>query len=205
MSESTQPKVLDAGHDYDGIEEFDNKLPRWWLLTLHGAIVFAIGYWAYYHTFAIGPDQLTALQMEVEAADKAAEERLAKMGGLSNELLTDLAKDDAAVASGKEIFTTNCLACHGDKGQGSVGPNLTDEYWIHGEQPVDIHNTIAEGKTEKGMPAWKPVLGPKRVREVAAYILTLRNTNVEGKAPQGVTADGKSAPTAQLVQGNSEG
>lgn len=198
MSENQNPHVLDAGHDYDGIEEFDNKLPRWWLLTLHGAILFAIGYWAYYETFEIGQDQMTALQVEMERAEREAELRLAEMGGLSNELLTELAKDDAAVASGKELFTANCVACHGANAEGTVGPNLTDEYWLHGHEPVDLHKVVAEGKTEKGMPAWKPVLGPKRVREVVAYLLTLRNTNVEGKAPQGVTADGENAPTAQL-------
>jgi cytochrome c oxidase cbb3-type subunit 3 len=196
MAERAPPKVLDAGHDYDGIEEFDNRLPNWWLLTLHGAIIFAIGYWAYYHTFGIGPDQLTALNQEIEIADKAAAERLAKMGGVSNEVLASVAKDAEAVARGKTIYDTNCIACHGFKGEGTVGPNLTDAYWMHGHNAVDIHKVVAEGKLDKGMPAWAPVLGPQRVREVVGFLLTLRDTNVAGKAPQGKTADGQEAPAA---------
>jgi cytochrome c oxidase cbb3-type subunit 3 len=189
-----EPKVLDAGHDYDGIEEYDNKLPNWWLMTLHGAIIFSIGYWMYFHQFDVGPSSMEAFQAEMDAAKAESDARLAKMGGLSDETLTKLAGDAEAVKRGKEAFATTCLACHGANGEGTVGPNLTDAYWVNGHRPVDIHKVIAVGQLDKGMPAWEPVLGAAKVRDVTAYVLTLGGKNLPGKPAQGVTADGTPAP-----------
>lgn len=190
----------DVGHEYDGIREYDNRLPNWWLMTLYGAIVFAFGYWLYFHTFGIGLNQQEELALEIARAEAAAEAReaalLAQGGGLTDETLLGMAADAAALARGKEVFAQNCLACHGADGGGTVGPNLTDAYWINGHRPTDIHAVIADGRLAKGMPSWKAVLGGSRVRDVTAFVLSLKNTHVAGKAPEGVDENGQ-APTAK--------
>ena len=164
-------------HVYDDIEEADNNLPTWWLLTFYGAIAFGLVYWFYYHEFAIGK-----LQPEKYADAVAAAE--AEKSIVTDESLDALALDQAAVESGKAIFTAQCAACH-DQGQGRVGlgSNLTDEYWVYGGAPTDIHAIVANGIAAKGMPPWAPILGDQGVNEVVAYVLTMRNTNLEGGKP----------------------
>ncbi len=173
-----RPGVL---HVYDGIEEEDNHLPNWWLGILWGTMLFAFGYWIYFEVTQIGPNQLAEYQAEV--AELAAKNPAA--APVTEELLANLAKDPAALAAGQEVFSKNCVACHLDKGQGSIGPNLTDAYWLHGGGPLQIHKIISAGVVEKGMPAWEKRRGAARVRALAAYVLTLKNTNVPGKPPQG--------------------
>ncbi len=164
-------------HVYDDIEEADNNLPVWWLLTFYGAIAFGLVYWFYYHEYGIGK-----LQPERYADAVAAAE--AERSVVTDESLDALALDETAVASGKEIFVTQCAACH-DQGQGRVGlgSNLTDEYWVRGGAPTDIHAVVSKGIPEKGMPPWAPILGDEGVSQVVAYVLTLRNTNLEGGKP----------------------
>lgn len=196
---ANQMHDVDTGHDYDGIREFDNPLPRWWLITLWGSVVFAVFYWAYYHTTDLGPDQLGELQAEINEADAAEKARMAEMiksgkSPNSEKALVAMSKDAAAIEAGKAVFTANCASCHAQKAEGLVGPNLTDKYWIHGGKAENIFKVVAEGVLPKGMPAWKASIGESKVREVTAYILSVRNTNVPGKAPQGVDADGKKPP-----------
>jgi cytochrome c oxidase cbb3-type subunit 3 len=175
-----------GSHTYDGIEEHDNHLPRWWLMTRWAAILFGFGYWMFFHTFAIGELPRTAFNREWAAraaANAAAEERA---GVVDDATLVALSKDPSVVASGRGVFMTSCLPCHGDKAQGIVGPNLTDNRWIHGGTPSQILASISDGWAVKGMPAWKPALGAARVRDAAAYVVSLKNTNVAGgKAPEG--------------------
>lgn len=166
----------------DGIEEFDNHLPNWWLATFYGAVLFAIGYWFYFHVFAAGvlPPQETR-KILADIAAKSGQNVV-----VTAQQLTDLSKDSARVAEGKQVFTSTCVACHGPAGGGIVGPNLTDEYWLHGGAPDQIYQTVRDGVPVKGMPSWGPQLGADRVQSVVAYVLTLRNTNVPGgKPPQG--------------------
>jgi cytochrome c oxidase cbb3-type subunit III len=100
--------------------------------------------------------------------------------------LAALAKDKGTVAQGKQVFALTCIACHRQDGGGVVGPNLTDEFWIHGAAPDKIYDTISKGVPDKGMPAWGPQLGSERVQAVTAYVISIRGTNVPGgKAPQG--------------------
>jgi cytochrome c oxidase cbb3-type subunit 3 len=168
-------------HVYDGIEEHDNVLPNWWLGILWTTIVFAFGYWFYFHVVEAAPGQLGEYQLEAsEAARKASDNK-----PLSDETLLAMVKDDSATASGKQLFQQNCASCHGAEGQGLIGPNLTDNAWLHGGKPVDIHKTIAEGAVAKGMPAWERTLGQARVRALTAYVLTLKGRNLTGKPPQG--------------------
>ena len=173
-------------HEYDGIKEANNHLPTWWLWSFFGAIAFSVVYWFYYHTYEVGPLSMHASSaVLVYAAEKS--------GSVSEELLLGLVQDPTAVAQGKKIFDANCVVCHGAKGEGKIGPNLTDAYWIHGSKPLNLHETIAKGVAAKGMPAWGPALGAKSVREVTAFALTLRGRNLPGKAPEG-QAEGESAP-----------
>ncbi len=178
-------------HVYDDIEEADNNLPIWWLITFYGAIAFGAAYWFYYHELGMG----TLPRQEYDEALAAA---AAEQTEVSDESLMALLQDQDALAAGQEIFMTQCVACHDTQGQGreGLGPNLTDRYWIHGGAPTDIHSTLVTGIAAKGMPPWQPILGDRGVQQVAAYVLSLRNTEVEGKAPEGDLWDpnAKAAP-----------
>jgi len=173
-------------HEYDGIEECDNHLPNWWLWTFYGTIIFGIGYWFDYHTFHTAPHPLAAYEAE-DAAIKAAEaEKAKKAGAVTPAMLITLSRDEATLKQGKEVFTTFCFACHLATGGGSIGPNLTDAYWLHGGSPDKIYLTIKDGWPLKGMQAWGPTLGEERVRAATAYVLSIKNSNVPGgKPPQG--------------------
>lgn len=174
-----------AGHTYDGIEEHDNHLPRWWLMTLWGTIVFAFGYWGYYHTFKVGTLPREALAAELAVRQAAEAKAAAAAPVLDDAALVALTKDAAVVERGRAVYAASCLACHGAKGEGLVGPNLTDAVWIHPNKPTELLDVVGNGVLEKGMPAWKPALGADKVKDAVVFLLTLKNTNVAGKAPQG--------------------
>lgn len=165
-------------HVYDDIEEADNNLPVWWLLTFYGAIGFALVYWFHFHEYGVGKLQPQKYAEAVAAAE-------AEKSIVTDESLDALAADTMAVSAGQEIYTAQCVACHDTKGQGRIGlgSNLTDKYWVHGGAPTDIHAIVTNGITAKGMPPWAPILGEQGVNQVVAYVLTLRNTNVEGGKP----------------------
>jgi cytochrome c oxidase cbb3-type subunit III len=171
-------------HVYDGIEEQDHRLPSWWLAILWGTLVFGLGYWLYYETAGLGLTPQAELKAELAAI---AQKRAAGGGGpMSDATLLGLSQDPAALGAGKAAFQSTCAACHGASGEGTIGPNLTDKFWLHGGKPTDIHRTISQGSVAKGMPAWEQTLGPERVKQLAAYVLTLKGTNAPGgKAPQG--------------------
>lgn len=182
-------KVLPDGqvviHEIDGIQECDNKLPLWWLGTFYGAILFAAVYWFHYHVAEFGQSGMQAYQDEVDKA-AAAQAANMKVVEATPEALMALSKDQGAVAMGKQVFASTCAPCHRNDGGGVVGPNLTDEFWLHGGAPEKIFSTISKGVPEKGMPAWQAQLGPVKTQAVAAYVITLRGTNVPGgKPPQG--------------------
>ena len=176
---SDRDKVV---HEVDGIQEYDNRLPNWWLYTLFGSIVFALGYWFTFHVFKAS--ELPQAQWRREMAE-IAERSGQKVHATSDELVA-LSRDPQIVADGKTVFTSTCAPCHRADGGGNIGPNLTDEFWLHGGAPEKIWETVEDGYTQKGMPAWGPQLGEDRVRAVVAYVLTMRNTHVPGgKPPQG--------------------
>ena len=185
MSENQEyqaDRLLD--HDYDGIQEYDNRLPNWWLYTLYGAIVFAVAYWIVFHTLKVVPLPRGRYDLEMVAA---AEIQLAKMEGqeVTDETLTLMSTVPARVESGQQLFSQFCVVCHNQQGEGNVGPNLTDSYWIHGARPLDILDTVTNGVPAKGMAAWGGQLGPRRIQDVVSFVLTIKGTNVPGKAPQG--------------------
>ena len=141
---------------------------------------------------------MAAYQAEVKIAEKEEEAReaqaIAEGRGVTDDQLAAMSKDGETVKRGEAIYKANCVPCHGDRGQGVIGPNLTDEYWIHGSKARELYQVIAGGVLDKGMPAWRPVLGGAKVKEALAFVLTLRDTKVPGKPPQGMTADGRPAP-----------
>jgi cytochrome c oxidase cbb3-type subunit III len=174
-------------HEYDGILEADNLLPRWWLSTLYVALLFSIGYWFYYEVFraGLGPTEAYYAEQariaEQTGADPTDGELLAAATGPEGEL-------------GKQLFASNCVACHEAQGQGKIGPNLTDGAWLHGDTPLAIFHTVRDGAPAKGMPAWGPVLGRGGVKQVVAFVLTLRGKNIKGKAPEGVASAEQAVP-----------
>ncbi|MFO0683398.1 MAG: cbb3-type cytochrome c oxidase N-terminal domain-containing protein [Sandaracinus sp.] len=166
-------------HEYDGIEEADNQLPLWWLATFAGTVIFALVYWQVYETWGVAPST-----SEIYAAEMA--ERLTSGGEVTDDVLVTLSADSSTTESGHQAFVTNCVVCHGDRGQGNIGPNLTDDHWIHGGAPTDIYATVRDGVGTRGMPQWGPVLGDRTLQAVVAYVLTIRDTNVEGpRGPEG--------------------
>lgn len=173
-------------HEYDGIQEHDNDLPRWWLWTFYGAILFSVGYWFHYHTFGVGAHPMAAYEAEQAAVRAAEADRIKKAGAVTPAMLVALSRDAGTLEQGKAVFTTTCASCHGPSGGGVIGPNLTDAYWLHGGAPESVYTIIRDGFLAKGMPAWGPQLGEERVRAAAAYVISIKNTNVAGgKAPQG--------------------
>jgi cytochrome c oxidase cbb3-type subunit 3 len=172
-------------HVYDGIEEEDNHLPFWWLGTLFGAIVFSFGYWLVFHTTKTMPNPGEEYAADVAALKKSRIEA----NPMSDEAMAELAKDAAKVEEGKQVFASTCASCHGQQGEGLVGPNLTDKFWVHGSAPTQIARAVSEGFPDKGMPPWGAILGPEKVRKVTAYVITLKGKNLPGKEPQGDPVD----------------
>jgi cytochrome c oxidase cbb3-type subunit 3 len=173
-------------HAYDDIEEYDNHLPNWWLATLYGAVVFALFYWFHYQVLHTGPSIAQSYETSVAADRRAAADRARRAGAMTDDSLLALSRDPATVQVGRGVFAQSCVACHAASGGGGIGPNLTDNAWLHGSHATAILRTVNEGVLAKGMPAWGPQLGIDRVQSVVAYVLTLRDTNVAGgKAPQG--------------------
>ncbi|MFO1475178.1 MAG: cbb3-type cytochrome c oxidase N-terminal domain-containing protein [Verrucomicrobiota bacterium] len=173
------PLLLD--HEVDGIRELDNKLPRWWVWLFNITIVFAAFYLGYFHLLHAG--DLSAAEYRKEMA-RGAEVKAAAMTKFEAGIPTlTPVKDPAALDEGKSIFVTRCAPCHRADGGGLVGPNLCDDYWIHGSNFTDNVTTIWNGVPAKGMITWKNYLNPDQIRAVASYIYTLRGTNPKNPKP----------------------
>ncbi|MDH3253381.1 MAG: c-type cytochrome [Acidobacteriota bacterium] len=172
-----------SDQDCDGIEEGDTAPPKWSLWTLGGVVVFAVASWFAFHTCGRAEDPVAEYEPAVETpADSVAD---LDARGLTEEDLIRMSNDSEMLRTGREVYEHLCQVCHLSQGQGLVGPNLTDDYWIHGGRAVDIHNTIVMGVVDKGMAAWGRQLGSERVDAVVAHLLTWRGKNIEGKEPQG--------------------
>lgn len=174
-------------HSYDGIQEFDNPMPRWWVYLFWATIIFSILYFFNVPGFGIGKGRIADYDRDIAAAASAdAKRKAAQPAGASGEQLTAMTKDASVVALGKQVFGQNCAACHRADAGGQIGPNLADDYWLHGGTLEQIHKTVVDGVLEKGMPPWGKVLKPNQLDAVVAYIYTLRGTNPPNpKAPQG--------------------
>ncbi len=173
-------------HEYDGIRELDNTLPPWWTAMFFITIAFAAIYMTYYHFTGAGPSSKEEYEMEVKKAEEAVQAFLARQANQVDENTVTALSDEQALSLGKTIWEANCIVCHGAQGEGGVGPNMTDEYWIHGGTINDIFKTIKYGVPEKGMISWQAQLRPADMQRVASFILTLKGTNPPNpKAPEG--------------------
>jgi cytochrome c oxidase cbb3-type subunit III len=193
---SEMDRILESHQDNDGIREYDNPLPNWFVNLFYGCILYAFLYMGYYtgNGWALAKAGSIGQGLSSSGAEYLAavhKEELIRGAFRPKEVagkeLLELLRAPASVAGGEAVFKANCLACHGEQGQGVVGPNLTDPFWIHGGNPEAVLASINGGYPEKGMPAWKPVLGAEKVRLAAAYVLSLRGSAVSNpKAPQGI-------------------
>ncbi|MFT3796455.1 cbb3-type cytochrome c oxidase N-terminal domain-containing protein [Flavobacterium sp.] len=173
-------------HNYDGIQELDNRLPPWWLYLFYGGILFGVIYLVRYEMMG-GDDQETELRKEMaQAKIDVAKYMLTAPDQMSEAKVTQLT-DAADLAKGKTIFTANCAACHRADGGGQIGPNLTDDHWIFGGSIKNLFHTISNGGRDgKGMVAWNATLKPTEIQQVASYILSLQGSNPKDpKAPDG--------------------
>ena len=177
---------LDLGHNYDGIRELDNSLPPWWLYLFYFTIIFGIGYLYIYHYSGIGSSSREAYAADMEQARIQRSAFLFKQANLVNEENVVAVTESGGLEEGQKVFTSLCASCHGQLGEGGVGPNFADRYWIHGGSINDVFKTIKYGVPEKGMISWQTQLQPVTMQQVASYILTLQGTNPPNqKAPQG--------------------
>lgn len=176
--------ILD--HNYDGIKELDNNLPPWWLYGFYITIIFAVVYLVRYHVFD-GPSQLTEFETEMAEAKAAVEEYKKTAKNLVDINTVEFLTNASDLSAGKAIWDTKCAICHLPDGGGSIGPNMTDEYWILGGGIKNVFRTISEGGRDgKGMVPWKLQLKPLEMAQVASYVLTLQGTTPAApKAPEG--------------------
>jgi cytochrome c oxidase cbb3-type subunit 3 len=197
QKDSNEDRLMD--HNYDGIQEYDNPMPRWWLYIFYATIVFAVLYWLNVPGIGTGKGRIANYNSEMDAAHAKYGAPGGSKGPVPSEAtLLAAAADPAQLGEGKATFLKNCVACHRADAGGLIGPNLTDEFWIHGGKPQEIWKTVDWGVLDKGMPAWGQTLKPDEVLKVVAYVTTLRHTNpVNPKAPQGTSErTGQPAPAA---------
>ena len=185
-------------HDYDGIQELDNHLPPWWKGLFYATVVFAGVYIFIYHFSDIAPLQLAEYKAENIQAAKDIAEYNAHMAAGIDETNVKLVSKPSDLEAGKAVYVTNCKACHGAFGEGGVGPNFADNYWLHGNTIQDIFKTIKYGVSGKGMVSWQGKLKPQEMQQVASYILAFQGTSPPNpKAPQGKEYAAKgAAPSA---------
>jgi cytochrome c oxidase cbb3-type subunit 3 len=190
-ADPNQDRLLD--HEVDGIREYDNPMPRWWLGTFWMTIIFSILYLLNLPGIGIGRGRIADYEADMaQAAALAAKND--PLAGLTAETILAAAKDPAQQSLGKTTFTTICASCHLADGGGQIGPNLTDKYWLHGNQPLQIMKIITEGVAAKGMPPWGKILKPDQLTAVAAYVISLQGTTPKTpKPPQGINVDSAAA------------
>lgn len=182
----SEEKDLVIDHEYDGIKELDNPVPAWFNGMFYASMAFAIVYLCVYHVFGWGMNQDQEYEHEMALAEAARQEWLAQSANNIDENTVTVDLSPETVAAGQAIFAQNCIACHGGVGEGGIGPNLTDEYWLHGGEVKDVFRTIKYGVLDKGMVPWEQSLTPAQLAEVTNYIISLRGTNPpNAKEPQG--------------------
>ena len=164
-------------HVYDGIQEYDQKLPNWWLFSWYITMVWFLIWWFSYYQLGVGRTDEEEMALATAFIQQQQEKALE---GISDEKLWAMSRDPVAVAAGKETYTTSCMACHAadlSAHMGGVkmpGLPLNDSEWKHGGAPTQILGIVRKGAPDvtKGMPAWEPVLGTRRVVEVVAFLLS---------------------------------
>ncbi len=184
-------------HEYDGIREYDNPLPRWWVLILWVSIIYSVVYLVnIIPGVGSGPGRVKNYENEMAVAlEKFGDPKAAALDNQVDDATVRAASQDPArVTAGQQTFVTYCASCHREDAGGNIGPNLTDDFWIHGGKPSQIHNTISNGVLDKGMPAWSAVLKPDQVLSVAGYVLTVHDSHPKDpKEPQGTKEESEGA------------
>lgn len=196
---------LDIGHEYDGIKELDNVTPPWFTMGFAASIIFAVVYLWVYHVSESAPLQEEEFKIEMAVAQANLEEYLKTQANQVDENTVTLLTDAASISNGKKLFEANCVACHKNDGGGSIGPNLTDEFWLHGGSVKEVFTTIKYGVLDKGMVPWKDEMSPNQIAQLVAYIHTLQGTNPPGaKAAEGAPhVEGASAEASPEVVADS--
>ncbi|MFY7899954.1 MAG: cbb3-type cytochrome c oxidase N-terminal domain-containing protein, partial [Chitinophagaceae bacterium] len=178
--------AIDLGHNYDGIRELDNRLPPWWLYGFYMCVIFAGIYLWRFHVSHTALSSKEELEVAMVAAAEEKEAYLLKAANNIDENNVVML-DASGIASGKKIFESVCAACHLTDGGGSVGPNLTDNYWLHGGDVKSIFKTLKYGWPEKGMKSWKDDYSPIQLAQITSYVKSLQGTKpAKAKEPQGV-------------------
>lgn len=173
--ENEESILLD--HDYDGIKELDNNLPPWWKYGFYLTILIAIIYLINYHVIKTSPLQGEEYTLSVKKAEAEIAEYIKNSANNVDESTVKMLDNASDLTAGKELFIANCAACHGKLGEGTVGPNLTDDYWLHSGSIKDIFKTIKYGYPDKGMKSWKEDFSPMQIAQLTSFIRTLRGTN----------------------------
>ena len=164
-----RPETKVRAHVFDGIEEFDNRMPNWWLFTLYVSIAFSIGYWFYYAQSGVAVSDGERVSQEMARIEAV---KMASTEVLDDDNLWKMSRNPVLAAAGKQTFESTCASCHGANLAGGIGPSLVDTVWLHGDKPTDVLKVVSEGVLTKGIPSWGPVLGTKKVSEVVAFILS---------------------------------
>jgi len=189
-------------HDYDGIKELDNHLPPWWKWLFYVTIIWGAVYVIGYHYAGWFPlqEQEYATEMEEANATKLAQQTTSAEAGGFDESALVYTEDAEILAAGSKLYTRNCIPCHGAAGEGNaIGPNLTDNYWLHGGNIKNVFTIIKEGVPSKGMISWESQLSPTQIRDVSIYVLSLVGSNpANGKAPQG-TLDNEEGSSEEVT------
>lgn len=179
-----QEADIDLGHDYDGIRELDNRLPPWWLYGFYITIIVSVVYLWRYHVSHTAPSSIQEYETEIAQADIQVKEYLKQKGESVDENTVTLLTSPDDIAAGKKIFSVSCISCHKETGAGDVGPNLTDDYWLHGGDVKSVFKTIKYGIN--AMPQWQNAYSNKQIAQLVSYLHTLHGTNPpNAKAPQG--------------------
>ncbi|WP_094546696.1 c-type cytochrome [Rubricoccus marinus] len=178
--------LLIAGHTYDGIREYDNPMPGWWTALFIAGVLFAPVYLLGINVFGFVDTYEEDLAQG--QADLAARAAAWAASGPAFETdaraLKRYADDPLMVAAGAEVFAGTCASCHGAEGQGAIGPNLTDAYWLHGGAPEEIYEVLNVGVVSKGMPAWGELLSDEERAQATAYIQSIQGTTPPNPKPR---------------------
>lgn len=198
-------KDIELDHDYDGIKELNNPIPPWFNVLFLGSIVVAFAYFMYFHVFDAGTLQAQEYTNELVAAEKQKADFVKKAGNLIDENSVTLLTDVAKIKEGEQLFATKCAVCHGEKGGGNVGPNLTDEYWLHGATVQEVFKSIKYGWPSKGMVAWQNSMNGGQMQQLTSFILSIQGTNPAGaKEPQGPKAVRDTANDSTLASAQTD-
>lgn len=181
------PLLLD--HDYDGIQELDYPLPSWWISTFVICVIFG-SFYIFYYQFKPESTLIDEYNRDMAKLQAIKDAHAPKDVGFKVEKFNAIAASPESIKKGEEVFINNCIPCHKEKAQGDIGPNLTDDYWIHGveiaETPEHMIKIVSEGVVDNGMPEWREILNEDEVYSVVAYVKTLKGVKLPGaKAPQG--------------------